>query len=103
MNKEHSLKIISILIYLALSAIWVMNIGACSSTPHRIITNPELDQWDGKRMRYVNLFPPAYGYLKESEYDKIDFLQPHERKPYKYKVLSDPRGDIDRTPGIMCL
>ena len=76
---------------------WVL--GGCTSAHHRRITNPEMDQWDGGRMRYVNLFPPVYGYLEGSEYDKVDFLQPGERKEHKYRILSDPRGDIDRTLG----
>jgi N-acyl-phosphatidylethanolamine-hydrolysing phospholipase D len=51
-------------------------------------------------MMYKNLFPPKYGYLEETEYDHIDFLKPHERKPHNYRLLADPRGeDIDRTLG----
>jgi len=77
----------------------VVSIGACAPANLRVIKNPESDNWDGKRGMYQNLFPPRYGYLEETEYDRIDFLEPHERKPHKYKLLEDPRGDIDRTLG----
>ena len=73
-------------------------ICACS-TNRRIIKNPELDDWDGERMRYKNLFPPKYGYLEETEYDSIDFREPHEKGVKEYSLLTDPRGDIDRTKG----
>jgi N-acyl-phosphatidylethanolamine-hydrolysing phospholipase D len=42
--------------------------GACTANC-RVIKNEALDDWDGKRMRYKNLFPPAYGYLEETEYE----------------------------------
>ena len=77
----------------------VFGIAACAAPNRRVIKNDALDHFDYDRMHYVNLFPPQYGYLEESEYDKIDYLQPHERKPHKYRILSDPRGDIDRTLG----
>jgi hypothetical protein len=73
--------------------------GACS-TKRRVIKNETLDDWDDQRMRYKNLFPPKYGLGEETEYDGIDFLKAHERKPHKYRLLADPRGgDIDRTLG----
>jgi L-ascorbate metabolism protein UlaG (beta-lactamase superfamily) len=51
-------------------------------------------------MRFKNLFPPKYGLGEETEYDRIDFLKAHERKPHKYRLSADPRGgDIDRTLG----
>ena len=73
--------------------------GACSPN-RRVIKNETLDDWDGQRMRFKNLFPPKYGLGEETEYDRIDFLKAHERKPHKYRLLADPRGgDIDRTLG----
>ena len=73
--------------------------GACS-TNRRVIKNEALDDWDGRRMRYRNLFPPRYSLGEQTEYDRIDFLKADERKPHKYRLLSDPRGgDIDRTLG----
>ena len=73
--------------------------GACS-TNRRVIKNETLDDWDGRRMRYKNLFPPKYGLGEETEYDRIDFLNAQERKPHKYRLLADPRGEnIDRTLG----
>ncbi len=73
--------------------------GACS-TDRRVIKNETIDDWDDKHGRYKNLFPPKYGLGEETEYDRIDFLKAHERKPYKYRLLADPRGgDIDRTQG----
>jgi len=77
----------------------VFGVAACAVSNRRVIKNDALDHFDYDRMHYVNLFPPQYGYLEESEYDRIDYLQPHERKPHKYRILSDPRGDIDRTLG----
>jgi L-ascorbate metabolism protein UlaG (beta-lactamase superfamily) len=69
-------------------------------TQRRVIKNEQLDDWDGRRMRYQNLFPPKYSLGETTAYDSIDFLKPHERKPYKYRLLADPRGgDIDRTLG----
>ena len=72
---------------------------ACAPPNLRVIKNPEMNNWDGKQGMYRNLHPPRYGYLEETEYDRIDFLKPHERKPHKYKIHPDPRGDIDRTLG----
>ena len=74
-------------------------ICACS-TNWRVIKNETLDDWDGRRMMYKNLFPSKYGLGEETEYDRIDFLKTHERKRHKYWLLADPRGgDIDRTLG----
>ena len=74
-------------------------VGACT-THRRVIKNETLDDWDGRRMHYKNLFAPQYGYGTKTEYDRIDFLKAHERKPHKYRLLADSRGgDIDRTLG----
>jgi L-ascorbate metabolism protein UlaG (beta-lactamase superfamily) len=73
--------------------------GACTTTNRRIIKNPELNNYDRQRRQYVNLFPPEYGYLEETEFDSIDFRKPHEKGVRKYAFLSDPKGDIDRTLG----
>ena len=84
------------------NAIWLIllvSMAACTPANLRVIKNPEMHNWDGKQGRYQNLFPPRYGYLEETEYDRIDFLKPHERRPHKYKIHPDPRGDIDRTLG----
>jgi L-ascorbate metabolism protein UlaG (beta-lactamase superfamily) len=73
--------------------------SACSIN-RRVIENAELDDWDGRRMCYKNLFPPRYRLGEETAYDRIDFLKTHERKPHKYRLLSNPKGgDIDRTLG----
>jgi len=77
----------------------VVAMAACTPANLRVIKNPEMENWDGKRGRYQNLYPPRYGYLEETEYDRIDFLESHERRPHKYSLLEDPRGDIDRTLG----
>jgi hypothetical protein len=77
----------------------VFSAAGASSKNRRIIKNPELDDWDGERMRYKNLFPPQYGYLEETEYDSIDFRKPHQKGVKEYSLLTDPRGDIDRTKG----
>ncbi len=73
--------------------------GGCT-TQRRVIKNETLDVWDGRRMCYQNLFPSKYSLGEKTAYDQVDFLQPHERKPYQYRLLADPRGgDIDRTLG----
>jgi len=72
----------------------------CHCSPQRrIIENPDIDHWDVEQKHYKNLFPPKYHYLEETEYDAIDFRLPHEKGTKKYALLSDPRGDIDRTKG----
>ena len=78
----------------------MLSVPSACSTNRRIIKNPKLDDWDGERMRYKNLFPPQYGYLEETEYDSIDFRKPHEKGVKEYSLLSDPRGDIDRTKAM---
>jgi L-ascorbate metabolism protein UlaG (beta-lactamase superfamily) len=76
-----------------------MVLSACT-TQRRVIKNEALDDWDGRRMCYKNLFPSKYKLGEETAYDRIDFLKPHERKPHKYRLLSNPKGgDIDRTLG----
>ena len=77
----------------------VMIMTACAASYRPVIINPDLNQWDGKRSRYVNLFPPKYSYLEESEYDKIEFRKPHEIGEREYALVTDPRGDIDRSKG----
>ena len=74
-------------------------ITACKASYRPVIINSDLDQWDGKRMRYVNLFPPKYAYLEESEFDKIEYRKPHEIGDREYALVTDPRGDIDRSKG----
>ena len=86
-------------IFPLLCGVMVASLTACAASYRPVIINPELNQWDGKRGRYVNLFPPAYGYLEESEYDKIEFRQPHEIGTREYSLVTDPRGDIDRAKG----
>ena len=71
----------------------------CSTTHRRVIENPAIDDWDAERRHYKNLFPPKYHYMEETAYDAIDFRQPHEKGTRTYALLSDPRGDIDRTKG----
>ena len=80
--------------------IMVLNAAGACSTNRRVIKNETLDVWDGRRMRYKNLFPSKFGLGEKTEYDQIDFHKAHERKPHKYRLLADPRGgDIDRTLG----
>ena len=75
------------------------SISACT-TQRRVIKNEALDDWDGRRMEFKNLFPPEYSMGAETKYDRIDFLKPHERKPHTYRLLRNPKGgDIDRTLG----
>jgi L-ascorbate metabolism protein UlaG (beta-lactamase superfamily) len=48
----------------------------------------------------VNLFPAEFPYHNAvSEFDSVDFLEPHERKPRTYAILPNPKGDIDKTLG----
>ena len=72
---------------------------ACTTTNRRVIKNPELNHYDRQSGQYANLFPAKYGKLEETEFDAIDFRQPHEKGVRTYAFLSDPRGDIDRTKG----
>jgi hypothetical protein len=62
--------------------------GACFKN-RPVIKNETLDDWDGQRGRYKNLFPPKYGLGEETEYDHIDFLKAHERKLHKYRLLAE--------------
>ena len=98
-NRQHSKPFIMDFFCFIL-CIMVLSAAVACSTNRRVIKNETLDDWDGRRMRYKNLFPPKYGLGEETEYDRIDFLKAHERKPHKYRLLADPRGgDIDRTLG----
>ena len=79
--------------------------AACTSANRSVIENPELNHFNGQRRHYVNLFPAKYSYLEQTEFDSIDFRQPHEKGVRKYAFLSDPKGDIDRTkwlPRVFC-
>ena len=99
-NKNIDHKRFSLIGLCIVLSIFLASIMCNCSTKRRIIENPEIDDWDSERMRYKNLFPPKYGLGEETAYDRIDFLQSHERKPYKYRLIADPRGgDIDRTLG----
>ena len=74
-------------------------VGGCT-TRRRVIKNETLDVWDGRRTCYKNLFSPKYSMGQETDFDRIDFLEPYERKPHTYRLLSNPKGgDIDRTLG----
>ena len=85
--------------WLILCAILSFAVIACTAQ-RRIIINEQVDDWDGRRMCYKNLFPPRYSLGETTAYDRIDYLTPQERKSYKYRLLADPRGgDIDRTLG----
>ena len=78
---------------------FVFTFGGCVPQ-RRIIKNESLDVWDGRRMCYQNLFPSKFRMGEQTEYDPIDFLKAHERKPHTYRLLKNPNGgDIDRTQG----
>jgi L-ascorbate metabolism protein UlaG (beta-lactamase superfamily) len=77
----------------------MVTFAACAASYRPVIINPEMNQWDGRRMRFTNIFPPKYGYLEESEFDKIEFRKPHEIGEREYALVTDPRGDIDRAKG----
>ncbi len=98
-HKVRYKRTISNWIHLIFCILILFSIFACAAPKRQVIVNPELDQWDGKRWRYVNLFPPKYAYLEESEYDEIEFRKPHEIGERKYALLTDPRGEIDRSKG----
>jgi L-ascorbate metabolism protein UlaG (beta-lactamase superfamily) len=91
--------IISKWFYLLFYVGLAMIVAACAAPKRRVIVNPELDQWDGNRWEYASLFPSTYGYMEESEFDRIEFRKPHEIGETEYKFYHDPRGDIDRTKG----
>ena len=84
-----------LLLYLSL----ILTIAACSAPERRVIKNPNMNQWNAEQRRYMNLFQPQYGYLEETEFDQIEFRKTHEMGTRKYAILSDPRGDIDRSKG----
>ena len=86
----------TITVYLLLGA---LTLWACAPSSHRVIRNPDLDHWDGKRMRYKNLYAPRYGYMSETAYDQIEFRLPHERRTRSYRLVHNPKGDIDRSVG----
>jgi L-ascorbate metabolism protein UlaG (beta-lactamase superfamily) len=98
-HKLRYTRTISNWIYLIFCILILFSITACAPPKRRVIINPELDQWDGKRWGYVNLFPPKYAYLEASEYDEIEFRKPHEIGERNYALLTDPRGEIDRSKG----
>ena len=72
-HKKGFRPIISKWLYLLLCVWLVIAFAACAASYRPVIINPELDQWDGKRMRFTNMYPPKYGYLEETEYDDIEF------------------------------
>ena len=85
--------------HLILCVCLVITFAACAASYRPVIINPELDQWDGRRMRYTNMYPPKYGYLETTEYDGIEFRKPHEIGEREYAFHKDPRGGIDRSKG----
>jgi len=87
------------LFHFHLCLLLILAITACTAPERRVIKNPEMNSWNAEQRRYVNLFQPQYSKLEETEFDSIDFRQPHEKGVRKYAFLSDPRGDIDRTKG----
>ena len=100
LNKwQNARPLIRCLIQLSFFIAILSAVGGCS-TQRRVIKNETLDDWDGRRMGYKNLFPSKYKKGEKTEYDHIDFLKPHERKPHTYRLLKNPAGgDIDRTLG----
>jgi L-ascorbate metabolism protein UlaG (beta-lactamase superfamily) len=99
LNRLNSGRFTSLLFQFLWYLLLIITIAACSTPERRVIKNPEMNSWNAEQRRYVNLFQPQYGKLEETEYDSIDFRQPHEKGVRKYAFLSDPRGDIDRTKG----
>ncbi len=98
-HKEQFKRIISNWFHALLCVTLVMIFAACAASYRPVIINPELNQWDGKRMRFINIYPPKYGYLEETEFDRIEFRKPHEIGEREYALVTDPRGDIDRSKG----
>jgi len=47
--------------------VWVLSAAGACSPNRRVIKNETLDDLDGQRMRYKNLFPPKYGLGEEIE------------------------------------
>ena len=99
LNRLNSGHFTSLLFQFLWYLLLIITIAACSTPERRVIKNPEMNSWNAEQRRYVNLFQPQYGKLEETEFDSIDFRQPHEKGVRKYAFLSDPRGDIDRTKG----
>jgi len=99
LNRLYSGRFTSLLFHILLYLLLILTITACVAPERRVIKNPEMNQWDAKQRRYVNLFQPEYGFLEETEFDHIEFRKPHEIGTRKYALLSDPRGDIDRSKG----
>ncbi len=99
LNRLYVRRFASLLFHLLLYLSLILAITACAAPGRRVIKNPEMNQWNATKRRYVNLFQPEYGYLEETEFDQIEFRKPHEIGTRKYAVLSDPRGDIDRSKG----
>ena len=99
LNRLNSGHFTSLLFQFLWYLLLIVTIAACSTPKRRVIKNPEMNSWNAEQRRYVNLFQPQYGKLEETEFDSIDFRQPHEKGLRKYAFLSDPRGDIDRTKG----
>ena len=99
LNRLNSGHFTSFLFHFLRYLLLILSIAACSAPERRVIKNPEMNSWNAEQRRYVNLFQPQYGKLEETEFDSIDFRQPHEKGVRKYAFLSDPRGDIDRTKG----
>jgi L-ascorbate metabolism protein UlaG (beta-lactamase superfamily) len=97
-NKKQPGHLIADFFWIFFCTVMLFGITACSAN-RRVIENPELDHWDSSRRMYQNLFPPKYGYLEETEFDRIDFRKPYEKGVKEYSFVSDPKGDIDRTRG----
>jgi len=85
--------------YTMLSFLLCVPVG-CQAANHRVIVNPDLDNAQKfKKENDFNLFPPKYGPLEETELDKIDFREDDEKGVRSYRLLHDPKGDIDRAKG----
>jgi len=97
-NKKQSRHFIVDFFCIILCILILINVSACSEN-RRVIKNPELDHWDSSRRMYKNLFPSKYGYFEETEFDRVDFRKPHEKGVKEYSLVTDPKGDIDRTKG----
>ena len=78
LNRLYSRRFTSVLFHFLLYLLLILTIAACAAPERRVIKNPELNQWNAEKQRYVNLFQPQYGYLEETEFDHIEFRKPHE-------------------------
>ena len=96
-NRRYAGSFSSILFHRLLYLSLILIIAACAAPERWVIKNPEMNQWNATKRRYVNLFQPQYGYLEETEFDHIEFRKPHEMGTRKYAIFYDPRGDIDRS------